>query len=56
MNIQDWKKIKSIFEKAIELPQSQRYDFVEKECSENESIKHEIVKDYYLLLKIPATF
>ncbi len=42
MNIQDWKKIKSIFESSIELPHNQRQDFIEKECSGNESIKQEV--------------
>ncbi len=42
MNILDWKKIKSIFESAIELPYNQRHDFVDKECLGNESIKQEV--------------
>ena len=42
MNIPDWKKIKSIFESAIELPNNQRHDFIDKECLGNESIKQEV--------------
>ena len=42
MNIQNWKKIKSIFESAIELPNNQRNDFIEKECSGDNSIKKEV--------------
>lgn len=42
MTPENWQKIKSIFNSALELPKNERRDFIEKESADEESVKNEV--------------
>ena len=44
MTPEKWKKLKSIFQEAIDLPATDRDEFVSKECGDDESLLFEVSK------------
>lgn len=43
MNLEEFQKVKTIFEKALELEVDKRNDFINSECKNNEELKREVL-------------
>ncbi|HKJ44182.1 MAG TPA: serine/threonine-protein kinase [Balneolales bacterium] len=42
MDKKEWDKIEKVIDKALTLPESERYDFIDKQCKEDKALKSEV--------------